>query len=230
MIRRLSFVLVALAAGATTDVALLVEAQLAAEAPEGWRLRVDGSTDPADADAVSEVGFRTVGSGFQIRTGPAAVAWNPEKTASGTFTLEGRFTLLAPGDQVSYYGLVYGARDLDGPEQNYLGFLVAEDGSFIVTHQAGDGVTHYIVPRTPHYGIALPGDDGKSVNELEVRAREEGTDFVVNGIVVYFLKAVIQARLNMPELPEMRSNRDGIWGVRVNDRIPGVLVEGLRVR
>ena len=59
---------------------------------------------------------------------------------------------------------------------------------------------------------------------------EDKTDFLVNGTVVYTLGSIIQARLNMPEMPGMRSSTDGIWGVRVNHRIPGVVVEALRVR
>ena len=39
-------------------------------------------------------------SGFQINTGPAAVAWNEGNTASGSYTLGGTFTLLAPSDHV----------------------------------------------------------------------------------------------------------------------------------
>ena len=165
-----------------------------------------------------------------LNTGPAAVAWNPGNTASGTYTLDARFTLLAPSDHVNYYGLVFGGRDMEGPEQNYLYFLVAQNGSFIVKHRAGDGVTHDIAPRTPHDAVVEPDASGKSVNQLQVRVEEDKTDFLVNGTVVYTLGSIIQARLNMPEMPGMRSSTDGIWGVRVNHRIPGVLVEALRVR
>ena len=83
MIRRISL----------AALALLIAVPLAAQAPEGWQLRVDRSTNAADPDDVPEVEFRTAGGGLQINTGPAAVAWNSENTASGTYTLEGRFTL-----------------------------------------------------------------------------------------------------------------------------------------
>lgn len=202
----------------------------AQDAPEGWRLRLDESTNADDPDDVPDVQFRTEGGGFRIDTGPAALAWHPDHRIEGEYILDGRFTLLAPSDHVNYYGLVYGGRNLDGPEQNYLYFLVAQDGSFIVKHRAGDGVTHDIAPRTPHEAVVTPDPGGRSVNQLQVSVTEEGTEFSVNGTVVYTLGAIIQARLNMPELPGMRSTPNGIWGVRVNHRIPGVLVEGLRVR
>ena len=211
-------------------VALLIAGPLVAQAPEGWQLRVDRSTNAADPDDVPEVEFTSVARGFQINTGPAAVAWNAENTASGEYTLDGRFTLLVPSDHVNYYGLVYGGRDLEGAGQNYLYFLVAQDGSFIVKHRAGDGVTHDIAPRTPHDAVVQPDASGRSVNQLQIEVREEGTDFLVNGSVVYSLGSIIQARLNMPEMSGMRSRSDGIWGVRVNHRLPGVLVEGLRLR
>ena len=101
---------------------------------------------------------------------------------------------------------------------------------FIDEHRAGDGVTHDIAPRTPHDAVVEPDASGKSVNQLQVRVGEDKTDFLVNGTVVYTLGSIIQARLNMPEMPGMRSSTEGIWGVRVNHRIPGVLVEALRVR
>ena len=220
MIRRISL----------AALALLIAGPLVAQAPEGWQLRVDRSTNAADPDDVPEVEFQSVSRGFQINTGPAAVAWYADNTASGEYTLDGRFTLLAPSDHVNYYGLVYGGRDLEGAGQNYLYFLVAQDGSFIIKHRAGDDVTHDIAPRTPHDAVVQPDTSGKSVNQLQIQVREEGTDFSVNGTVVYTLGSIIQARLNMPELSGMRSSANGIWGVRVNHRIPGVLVEGLRLR
>ena len=209
MIRRISL----------AALALLIAVPLAAQAPEGWQLRVDRSRNAADPDDVPEVEFETAESGFQINTGPAAVAWNSENTASGTYTLEGRFTLLAPSDHVNYYGLVYGGGDLEGPRQNYLYFLVAQNGSFLVKHRAGDETTHDLIGRTPHDAVIEPDASGKSVNELQVRVGEDQTEFVVNGTVVH-----TEARSGMA------SRTDGIWGVRINHRLPGVVVEGLRVR
>ncbi len=209
MIRRISL----------AALALLIAVPLAAQAPEGWQLRVDRSRNAADPDDVPEVEFGTAESGFQINTGPAAVAWKSENTASATYTLEGKFTLLEPSDHANYYGLVYGGGDLEGSRQNYLYFLVAQNGSYIVKHRANDETTHDIVGRTPHDAVVEPDANGKSVNELQVRVGEDQTEFVVNGTVVH-----TEARSGMA------SRTDGIWGVRINHRLPGVVVEGLRVR
>ena len=201
------------------SVALLAAAPLAAQAPEGWQLRLDRSTNAADPDDVPEVEFMAAESGFQINTGPAAVAWNEANTAGGSYTLGGTFTLLAPSDHVNYYGLVYGGADLAGPTQNYLYFLVAQNGSYIIKHRANDETTHDVVGRTMHDSVVEPDDSGSSVNELEVRVGEDATDFVVNGTVVH----------SAPK-SGMAGRTDGIWGVRINHRIPGVVVENLGLR
>ena len=198
--------------------ALLLAVPAAAQKPAGWMLRVDRSTNAADPDDVPNVTFTTAENGFQINTGPAAVAWHPDNTATGSYTLKGSFTLQAPSDHANYYGLVFAGRDLEGPTQNYLYFLVAQNGSFLVKHRAGDEATHDVQGRTPHAAVVQPDASGKSVNALEVRVGADQIEFVVNGTVVH---TVAKSR--------MTANTDGIWGVRINHRIPGVLVQGLGV-
>ena len=174
-------------------------------------VRIDGSfVDPVHRSTM------TTESGFQINTGPATVAWSPENTATGTYTLKGKFTLQAPSDHTNYYGLVFGGGELEGDRQNYLYFLVAQNGTYLVKHRANSETVHDVVARGPHDAVVEPGADGTSVNDLEVRVGADSIDFVINGTVVH-----TQARTGMA------ANTDGIWGVRVNHRIPGVLVEGL---
>ena len=70
--------------------------------------------------------------------------------------------------------------------------------------------------RTAHDAIATPGDDGTSVNELEVRVGGDELTLLVNGTVVH-----------TQEHAGMASRTNGIFGVRINHRIPGVTVSGL---
>ena len=198
--------------------ALLLAAPLAAQAPADLQLRVDKSTSAADPDNVPEVTVATAGSGFQVNTGPAAVVWNPANTATGAYTLKGTFTLQAPSDHTNYYGLVFGGNELNGAAQNYLYFLVAQNGTFLVKHRANDETTHDVVAKAPHAAVVQPDASGKSVNALEVRVAADKVDFVVNGQVVH----------SAPK-SGMVARTDGTWGVRINHRIPGVLVEGLGV-
>ena len=198
--------------------ALLLAWPVAAQAPAGWQMRVDESTDVTDPDDVPEVTVTTVPNGFEVRTGPAVTLWNPANNATGNYTLEGTFTLLEPSGHVNYYGLVFGGRNLDS-NPSYIYFLVAQNGSFIIRHRANNETVHDIVGRTPHTAVAgLVEDAAPSVNRLQVRVGASETQFLVNGQVVH----------TAPKTG-MAANTDGVWGVRVNHVIPGVRVENLRV-
>ena len=198
--------------------ALIIAAPLAAQTSAGLQLRLDHSTNAEDPDDVPTVTVADVGSGFQINTGPAVTAWNSNNTASGMYTLSGTFTLIEPSGHVNYYGLVYGGSGLEGSRQSYLYFLVAQNGTFLVKHRAGNETTHDIQGRMAHTSIIQPNANGRSVNALEVRVGADATDFVVNGVVVFTALKT-----------GMAAGTDGIWGVRVNHVIPGILVEGLGV-
>jgi len=208
MIRRLSAALAA----------LLIAVPLAAQAPEGWQTRVDRSTSATDPDDVPEVTVTPVANGFEVRTGPAVTLYNTANTATGNYTLEGTFTLLEPSGHVNYYGLIYGGGAMEAAEQNYTYFLVAQNGSFVVRHRAGNETVHDIVGRTNHAAITQPGANGQSVNQLQVRVGASQVEFVVNGTVVH----------SAPK-EGMAARTDGVYGVRVNHVIPGVRVENLRV-
>lgn len=197
---------------------LLIAAPVTAQAPAGWQMRVDRSTNAADPDDVPEVTVRAAEDGFQVSTGPAVVLWNEANVATGQYTLEGRFTLLEPSNHTNYYGLVYGAGGLEGPRQNYLYFLVAQDGSYLVKHRANDEAVHDVQGRTPHSAVVTPDANGESVNHLQVRVGADQTEFLVNGTVVYAAPK-----------SGMAARTDGIWGVRINHVLPGVRVEGLRI-
>ena len=198
--------------------ALLIAAPLAAQAPEGWQSRVDRSTNASDPDDVPEVSITPVANGFEVRTGPAVTLYDPSNTATGSYTLEGTFTLLEPSGHVNYYGLVYGGRNLESESQSYIYFLVAQNGTFTIRHRAGNDTVHDIMGRTPHPAIAQPDANGQSVNTLQVRVNPEETQFLVNGTVVHTAPG-----------EGMAGATDGIYGVRINHVIPGVRVENLRV-
>src|SRR6059036_2169490 len=109
-------------------IVLVTAVPLVAQAPKGWRTRVDRSTSASDPDAPGEIKFVTMGSGFHATNPQAAVYWSPANNASGNYTLKGTFTLMKPSGHTNYYGLVFGGSDLDGPQQNYTYFLIAQNG------------------------------------------------------------------------------------------------------
>ena len=197
-------------------IALLIAIPLSAQSTDGLRMRVDQSTNANDPDDVPEVTLAAAANGFQVNTGPAVVVWEAENTATGVYDLSATFTLQEPSSHNNYYGLVYGAGDLDGEGQNYMYFLIGQNGSYIVSHRANDETVHSVQGRTAHDAVVTPGGDGTSVNELAVRVGADETEFVINGTVVF----------TAPQ-SGMTSRTDGIYGIRVNHVIPGELVENL---
>lgn len=201
-----------------TALAILLAIPLTAHAQEGIMMRVDRSTSASDPDDVPDVTVTPVDNGFRVDTGPAAILWEEGQTASGEYTLSATFTLVEPSGHNNYYGLFYGGGDLNGEGQNYLYFLIGQNGSYIVNHRANNETVHQIQDRTPHDAIRTPGEDGSSVNDLEVRIGAEETEFVINDQVVF----------TAPK-SGMAGRTDGIYGVRINHVIPGVIVENLTV-
>jgi|SRR5579872_227833 len=175
---------------------------LAAQSPKGWKVRVDRSSSATDPDAAGSIQFVTSGSGFHATNPQAAVYWNPTDRASGNYTLKGTFTLMKPSGHTNYYGLVFGGSDLEGPQQQYLYFEVAQNGTWLIKRRNGDA-TENVTPKTPSDAVKKPDATGKSTNDLEVRVGADKIDYVVNGQVVH-------------SMPKGDAKTDGIYGIRVN--------------
>src|SRR6478609_3275537 len=109
-------------------VVALTVAGLSAQTPAGWKQRLDRSTSASDPDAAGAVKFVTMGTGFHATNPTAAVYWNPANTATGNSTVKATFRLVKPSNHTNYYGLVFGGSDLDGPNQSYTYFTIAQDG------------------------------------------------------------------------------------------------------
>lgn len=185
--------------------AVLAVAPLVAQSPAGWKVRADRSTNATDPDAAGAIKFVTMGTGFHATNPQAAVYWNPKNTATGIYTLKGTFVLQKPSGHTNYYGLVFGGAALEGANQTYIYFLVAQDGTFLVKHRAGDAAVHDVVAKTPNPAVNKPDGTGKSTNALEVRVMADKIDYAVNGRVV----------TSTPKTG-MTAKTDGIYGIRVN--------------
>ena len=197
----------------TAVLTLLTAMSLSAQAPpKGWKVRPDNSTNASDPDAAGNIKFVTMGSGFHATNPQAAVYWNPANTATGQYTLKGTFVLQKPSGHTNFYGLVFGGSNLEGANQTYNYFLVAQDGTFLVKHREGEA-TKDIVAKTPNAAVKKPDASGKSTNALEVRVGADKIDYVVNGTVV-------------TSTPKSAAKSDGIWGVRVNHLLE-VHIDGL---
>ena len=192
--------------------ALVAIAPIAAQAPKGWKMRVDRSASASDPDAPGPIRFVTMGSGYHATNPQAAVYWNPANTTAATFTHKGSITLMKPSGHTNYYGLVFGGSDLEGPQQKYLYFMVAQNGTWMLKSRSGDATD--TVARGANDAVKKPGDDGKSTNVLEVRSGADKIDYVVNGAVVH----------SMPRSGAVKT--DGAYGIRVNHLLE-VQVDGL---
>jgi hypothetical protein len=196
--------------------AVLSVVSLHAQAPAGWKVRVDRSQSAQDPDNTPDLTFAAMGKGFHVIGGPAGTFWNPANTATGNFTVKGTFNLMQPSNHTNYYGLVFGGADLDGAAQSYTYFVVAQNGMFLIRQRKG-AETVDVQPRTAHAAIAKPGANGQSTNVLEVRVAGDTVSYVVNGTVVHTTPKSALART------------DGIAGVRIN-HVLNVHVEGFEVR
>jgi len=197
-------------------VALAAVAPLFAQSPAGWKIRVDHSTSASDPDGSGSIKFVKEGAGFHCTNPQAAVYWNPANTASGSYTIKGTFTLMKPSGHNNYYGLVFGGSGLEGADQSYLYFVVAQNGTWLIKSRNGEA-SPTISQKTPNDAVKKPDDTGKSTNVLEVRVGADKVDFVVNGTVVH----------SEPKTGAL-AKTDGIYGIRINHLLE-VQVDGFGV-
>jgi hypothetical protein len=189
---------------------------LLAQAPKGWKMRVDRSSAASDPDAPGDIKFVTMGTGFHATNPAAAVYWNPANTATGTYTVKGTFTLMQPSGHTNYYGLIFGGSDLEGAAQSYIYFMVAQDGTWLIKRRDGSQ-TPTVSAKTKSDAVKVPDATGKSVNALEVRVLADKIDYVVNGTVV-----TTTPKTGMTE------KTDGIYGIRINHLLE-VQIDGLAI-
>jgi hypothetical protein len=187
--------------------ALVAGVALAAQAPAGWKMRVDRSTSASDPDAAGDIKFMQHGSLFHAINPQAAVYWNPANTAAGSYTLKGSFKLMKPSDHTNYYGLIFGGSGLEGVSQRYLYFVVAQNGTWLIKRRDGDA-TENVSAKTPSDVVKKPDAGGQSTNVLEVRVSADKIDYVVNGTVVHSTPHSGQTAMT-----------DGIYGIRINHHL-----------
>ena len=179
-------------------------APLVAEA-QSWQVRVDRSESASDPDNTPDLEFMGMGgSGFHSVGGPAGTFWMAGQTATGDFTLSGTFALNEPSSHTNFYGLIFGGSDLEAAGQQYLYFLVAQDGTFLIKRRNGDDTSDVQAAMT-HAAVRTPDASGQSSNDLEVRVAGDAISYLVNGTVVH----------TTPKSGDT-AMADGIVGARIN--------------
>ena len=190
----------------------IATATVAAQAP-GWKQRIDRSTNASDPDPAGEVKFMAMAGGFHTANPQAAIFWNPKNTATGNYTLKATFAQNQRSSHPNYLGLMFGGSNLDGANQSYTYFTVAQNGTWLVKQRNGEA-TKDIVARSKNEAIVQIDANGKATNTLEVRVLADKIDYVVNGTVV-------------GSSPKTGVTTDGIYGFRVNHALPEVVITGL---
>ena len=196
-----------------TAATLALAVSVAAQSPQGWKVRIDRSQNAQDPDNTPDLVFKPMGKGLHVKGGPAGTFWNGT-SATGNYTLKATFNLQEPSNHTNFYGLVFGGASLEGAAEAYTYFVVAQNGMFLVRHRQGEAVTD-VVNRQAHAAVRRPGADGKSTNALEVRVNGDTVSYVVNGTVV-------------SSGPKGALKTDGLVGVRVN-HVLDVQFEGFEV-
>ena len=189
---------------------------LLAQAPAGWRVRGDASTNASDPDQAGAIKFVTMGTGFHATNPMAAVYWNPANQATGNYSVKGTFRLVKPSSHTNYYGLIFGGSGLEGATQNYLYFVVAQDGTWLLKRRDGAN-TQEVSPKTPNAAVKKPDASGSSTNALEVRVLADKIEYLVNGTTVHTTPKTGQT-----------AKTDGIAGLRVNHALE-VHIDGFSV-
>lgn len=184
---------------------LLAFAPLFAQVPKGWMFHSDHSTEASDPDAPGAIKLVPMGTGFRAIAPQAAIFWNPANTATGNYSLKGTFTLIKSTGYREYYGLLFGGRDLAGPGQTYLYFVITDNGTWLVKRRTGT-TTEQLSPKTPSPAVKKPDANGKCTNALEVRVTADKIDFVINGTLVHSMNKTGQVT-------------NGIYGMRINHHL-----------
>lgn len=167
--------------------------------PEGWSARVDRDR-PSE-----EIVFTTMGDGFHVTTGPAAVLYNPAWAASGEYSVSARFTQTKAPAHPEAYGIVIGGSDLASADQAYTYFLVRGTGEYFIATR--DGAERSIVQGwTAHDAVNAQNEAGRQTNTLGATVQGDHVVFTVNGAEV--------ARRPRRDLPT-----DGTFGFRINHRL-----------
>ncbi len=171
------------------------------ERPDGWMTRFD-NPDATESDLEM---FVEMPPGWHVTTGPAAIFYHPDQTASGDFRAEMEVFLFDPGQRREAFGMFVGGMELQSAGQEYTYFLIRNGGQYIIKRREGTEAPT-VRPWTGHNSIlsfADRGQDSSVRNTLTIEAQGDRVRFLVNGDRV--------DELSRSEVPV-----DGIFGFRAN--------------
>lgn len=181
---------------------------------KGWH----GRTDRAE-QKIAEVTFVQMGTGFHLTTGPHAILWNSENSATGDYTVKARMTKTprSTSTHEESYGVFMGGYDLNGPRQNYLYCVVFGTGNVMVRHRDG-GETHTLLGKTANPAVAKMGEGG-ATDEISMWVKGGRVGCSVNGTEVFSAAAADMIG------PGKLVSTNGVFGIRASHDLD-IHVEG----
>jgi hypothetical protein len=188
--------------------------------PAGWMLRFDpqGGQPVPPMTAVS---FVTMGGGYHVTGGPAAIYYNPKDMASGVYAVTATFHA-AKSMMHESYGIFIGGMNLQDSTQNYLYMVINPfTGGLAIEHRSSNARPTKIVPITT-IEPAVNKDaatDGSSTNTLTIHVAKDTVHFIANGKMV---KALAKSQLD-------GAMTDGQAGLRINHNID-IHIDGWNVK
>jgi hypothetical protein len=166
--------------------------------PAGWSGRTDRPNQKLE-----DAKFVTMGSGYHVTSGPAAIYWNDKSITKGPYTATATFRQTKKPEHPEAYGLIFGGNKLDTPEQTYFYLLVRGDGKVLLNHRAGADV-HKIMDWTEVAATKKEDASGVATNTISIDAtKSDSTRLLVNGVKV-------------AAVPGMQN---GVVGLRVNHNL-----------
>lgn len=170
--------------------------------PAGFELRLDrANRDPANFSV------RSTAEGIAIETGPSGILYRTDDVVrSGDYALRATFTeVAAPRGHREGFGLFFGGRDLQGPNQRYTYFLVRADGRYLIKRRMGDSTANVSDGWVEAASVATAGN-GDVLNDLRIEVAGDTVHFHCNGAEL--------AALSAAEVEPY-----GIAGIRVNHNL-----------
>ena len=178
----------------------------AGKLPAGWQVRLDDKD--MNRYTAADTKFETMGDGYHVTSGPAALYYNEAHAAPGdTYTVTATFTQTKAPTHPEAYGIFLSGRNLaDSDKQDYAYFLVRGTGEYMVNHRAGKEI-HKIIPWTKHEAVAAQDANGKATNTLTAVFAADSVRLSVNGTQVAALPR------------DHYRNTSGVAGLRVNHNL-----------
>lgn len=144
----------------------------------GWQARLD-----KPSAKIEELKFVSMGPGFHVTSGPAAIYFNPANAAKGNYTVKASLTQTKAPAHREAYGVFLGGDDLNGDKQTYYYVVIAGTGEYTIKHRAGTE-THTIVDWTASPALKKADEAGKATNEVAVEVADN-VRVLLNGTEAY---------------------------------------------